>query len=594
MLDWKNLEQEKFDRITASLIRRHHADASPFKENVVVPDARGGDQGIDILVVTEDKKWVYQQKYFPEGFSGGFKETRRQQIRASFDQAMRLDPRPDVWALVVPRDLTPSERSFLEELPQRISGGLIPEIRWIGQAELDDLIARYPDVEGYALRDAASLALHRAGGSFPPNTILTGLEDYTKRMGDLNVAADDLDPDWSPRFIIDHTGEQSLAVMPKNSNPQPIEHVLRVSINDMTPDARKQWERVVGYGMPGEVHVQTRPGNSFYRQAPQFLIDSHDPNRAYEYQIKKDAVAPHPLIGQRVEFRMELPNHTFVTELLTVTAVSKGFLGVRIELEASACCTLEFLAPTERASGKNSRQLSLTFHLDLASSLPHETLEALDLRATFAGCTKAHLDLPTVVAGHPEDAIVINGPGGELANKNTLENREDYRMFLEDLVIIQRHIRQKFMPPEEISEYERILLRFLRLLVEGHVVPIPRLRSIGVTLDPDKLATNEDILEGKGFAFLTHQEAFSVQLWGREFSVPGPVNTYHPAVHLDPMDNVGIKDKNDNTARITPINGGHFVAYRPDRVRGENPPPTPWGLRGIPEPFTYDADPGQG
>lgn len=588
MLDWSNLGQERFDRVTASLIRRCHTGASDVRERVIVPDARGGDQGIDILVVDGDEQWLYQQKYFPEGFSGGFRDTRRRQIRESFDQAMRLEPRPDVWVLVVPRNLTPGEREFLEKLPQRVSGGSNLKIQWVGQAELDDLVARHPDVEGYALRDATSLALERAGGVFPPDTLLTSLEDYTRRMGDLNAAADNLDPDWTPRFVIDPTGEQALTVVPKHDNPRPIEHVLRVSIEDMTPDTRKQWEQVLGYGMPGEVRVRTRPGDSFYRQAPQFLMDSHDPNQAHEYQIKKEVADPHPLIGRRVELRLEMPNHTHVAELLTVTAVSEGLRGVRIELEASACCNLELRVPTKDPSGSTARQLSLTFHLDLTNSLPREALEALDLRAAFVACTKATLALPTVVVGRPVEAIVMNGPGGDAVDEETAHSYEDYRMFLEDLAIIQRHTRQKFMPPKDISEYERIVVRFLRLLLEGHVVSIPRLRSIDVTLHPDGLVANEDLLPGEGFALLAPQETFSIQLWGRELPVPGPVNTYHPAVHLEPVDDIGTKVRDDHTARITPINGGHFVAYRPDHVRGDNPAPTPWGLRGIPEQLTYD------
>lgn len=589
MLDWNALGQERFDRVTASLIRRHHADASSITEKVIVPDARGGDRGIDMLVMDGAKKWLYQQKYFPEGFSGGYRETRRRQIQRSFDQAMRLDPRPDVWVLVVPRNLTPHEQDFLTKLPQRVSDDPTPEIQWVGQAELDDLIARHPDVEEYALRDAASLALKRAGGSFPPNSIITSVEEYTRRMGDLNASTDNLDPDWTPRFFVDSAGKPALTVVPKHNNPRPIEFVLRVPIEDMSPDNRKQWERVLGYGMSGEVRVQTRPGGSFYRQAPQFLIDSHDPDQSHEYRIMKAAANPPPLVGRRVELRLEMPDHAVVTELLTVTAASQGFFGVRVELEASKCCSLELLVPMQDPPGGAERKLSLTFHIDPDNSLPHEVLEAFDLRATFVACVKASLNIPIVIMGRITDNIVMDGPGGVATNEDTVHDHEDYRLFLEDLVIVQRHTRQKFIPPMQISEYERTVVRFLRLLLEGNVVPIPRLCSIGVNLDPNRLATNKSISRGEGFSALIPHETFSIQLWGRELQVPGRVNTYHPAAHLEPADNSGTRVKDDNTARIAPINGGCFVAYRPDHVQMDNLIPVPWGLRGIPEPRTYDA-----
>lgn len=87
---------------------------------------------------------------------------------------------------------------------------------------------------------------------------------------------------------------------------------------------------------------------------------------------------------------------------------------------------------------------------------------------------------------------------------------------------------------------------------------------------------------------LAHHDTFSIQLWGRELLVPGPVNTYHPAAHLEPVDTDGSRVKTDSTARITPINGGHFVAYRPGHLQEETPAPTPWGLDDIPEPLTYN------
>ncbi|WP_345311062.1 hypothetical protein, partial [Kocuria gwangalliensis] len=404
MIDWTTLKREKFDRITAALIRRHHPEAATVRERVIVPDPRGGDEGIDLLIIDPDKTWLYQQKYFPQGFSGSMRDTRRKQIRGSFDQAMRLEPRPDVWVLVVPHNLNTGERKFIQALPDRIEDGPKPRIEWVGQAELDDMVARHPDVEGYALRDAASLALERAGGALPRNAVLRNLEDYTARMGDLETAADELDTDWTPRFITDPTGEQALTAVPKHNNPRPIEQVIRVSTSDMDSDARKQWEEVLGYGIPGEVRVQTRPGDSFYRQAPQFLKESHDPNQPYEYRIKKHAPDPHPLVGGRVELRLEMPNHTQVAELLTVTAVSQGYRGMRIELKASDCCTLELRTPLASSPDRTAGHLNLTFHL--GNSVPQDALDALDLKAAVRACAKVVLNLPAVVMGQPTQPIV--------------------------------------------------------------------------------------------------------------------------------------------------------------------------------------------
>lgn len=588
MLDWKSIGREKFERITAALIRRHHSDASNVQERVTVPDARGGDQGIDVLVVEANATWVYQQKYFPEGFSGGWKDTRRAQIRGSFDQAMRLDPRPDIWTLVVPANLNTGERNYLNSLTDRVEEGPKPEIQWIGQAELDDLISRHQDLEGYALRDAASLALERAGGTLPANSILHTLEDYTARLGDLDRAAQDLDPDWTPRFITDQEGNRALTAVPKHRNARPIEQVIRLNTSDMDPDTRLQWERVVGYGVPGKLRVTTRPGNSFYRQAPQFLIESHNPDLEYEYLIEKPDTQPHSLIGKRVELRVEMADHTNISELVTVTSVNQGILGILIELQSSGASTLELRAPLISCPDNSERKLHLNLRLHLAESSPQEGLDALNLHLAIRNCERIVLDLPAVVTEHPAEAIVMEGPNLEdLVEDDSLE-LEDYRLLLEDIVVVQHHTGQKFMAPTLISEYERTVIRFLRLLLEGHVVSIPRLQNIGVTLDPEKSEASRGALSGEGFSFLTLQEEFSIKLWGRHFTVPGPVATYHPAVRLAPLDDSDKVAVENIPARITTINGGYFVAYRPNFLKAERPSPTPWGLRNIREQPTYD------
>jgi len=55
-----------------------------------------------------------QLKYFPEGFSGGFRDTRRRQIKDSFESAMKR--KPAEWTLVVPRVLTNEEDKFVRQL----------------------------------------------------------------------------------------------------------------------------------------------------------------------------------------------------------------------------------------------------------------------------------------------------------------------------------------------------------------------------------------------------------------------------------------------------------------------------------------------
>jgi hypothetical protein len=108
-------------RTVEALIRRRFKDAS----TVTVVDGRGGDDGIDILLVTHDgHRRILQLKYFPETFSSGWADSRRPQIKESYKTAIEKN-QPDEWTLVVPRLLTTPERKFVENLEFRLAQ-LIP------------------------------------------------------------------------------------------------------------------------------------------------------------------------------------------------------------------------------------------------------------------------------------------------------------------------------------------------------------------------------------------------------------------------------------------------------------------------------------
>src|SRR5690554_5709372 len=96
---WERCGRDAFERAVELLLQRKH-QAGPGKAQAI--DGRGGDEGIDVDVTEPDGtiSTIYQLKYFPEGFSGGFREVRRKQILNSFRAAMKHEPA--LWVLVVP------------------------------------------------------------------------------------------------------------------------------------------------------------------------------------------------------------------------------------------------------------------------------------------------------------------------------------------------------------------------------------------------------------------------------------------------------------------------------------------------------------
>jgi hypothetical protein len=162
-INWDQLGQPKFDRTVEALIRRRFKDAS----TVTVVDGRGGDDGIDILLVTHDgHRRILQLKYFPETFSSGWADSRRPQIKKSYKTAIEKN-QPDEWTLVVPRLLTTPERKFVENLN---SGSTPPAIRIVNRTALDDWLADDPDLDKYLQRDPET-ALREMARTYRDRTV---------------------------------------------------------------------------------------------------------------------------------------------------------------------------------------------------------------------------------------------------------------------------------------------------------------------------------------------------------------------------------------------------------------------------------------
>lgn len=155
-VEWGRLTQGEFDRIVEALIvRMYEHDAAV---EVQALDGRGGDDGIDIDVIRDGHtEVIYQLKCFPEGFSGGFRQTRRTQIKRSFDTAM--EQHPYEWVLVVPRKPTNKERSWIRSL----AGDSGVRVKIMGPAQLDAALAKHQDLLDAATREPLLEALRDAG-----------------------------------------------------------------------------------------------------------------------------------------------------------------------------------------------------------------------------------------------------------------------------------------------------------------------------------------------------------------------------------------------------------------------------------------------
>ena len=289
-IDWDRLGQPRFDRAVEVLAYRR------FKSRVRAVNGRGGDGGIDIEITDDDGRlWILQLKYFPEGFSGGF-APRRQQIKASFDTAVRKH-NPDKWSLVYPNTLTPEEDAYVKGL----SGAEKPEIgRTIDRTVLDSWLADDPTLDAFLQRDPFT-ELERLARLYRQEraALLDGASDLLARIQALGEVIDSTDDDYTADVQRNADGV-SLTVRPQHPGARPA--TLRVTLRPLAEqdqDLRDHLDRTIGYGTSDPVRIPQQAVESLHIEGPKILEGDHPPADV-ELHPASDA----PGVGKPLEIRI--------------------------------------------------------------------------------------------------------------------------------------------------------------------------------------------------------------------------------------------------------------------------------------------------
>ena len=192
-VNWDQLGQQRYDRVVEGLVQRR------FAGQVRAVNGRGGDKGIDIRIESEGCLHILQLKYFPEGFSGGFRDVRRREIKESFVTAQQHQP--DEWTLVVPGVVTASEYDFVKGLSDNASEPKDPGIFVVDRDELDSWLAEDPAYDAYLQREPTTLLAEYAR-TFQQETaaLVGGADDVAARVAALGEVVDTADPDWTLDF----------------------------------------------------------------------------------------------------------------------------------------------------------------------------------------------------------------------------------------------------------------------------------------------------------------------------------------------------------------------------------------------------------
>lgn len=128
---WFAIEDKEFERLATLLLTQD-------KPKVRTIEGSGGDGGIDAYIgLLDEMQVIYQMKNYPDLLSN----SQKNKIENSLKTAIK-NHQISKWILVIPKDPTPSERSWFEKL--RIKYGI--ELTWFGNNELTDLLYKYPHI----------------------------------------------------------------------------------------------------------------------------------------------------------------------------------------------------------------------------------------------------------------------------------------------------------------------------------------------------------------------------------------------------------------------------------------------------------------
>ncbi|WAP53114.1 hypothetical protein OL239_08640 [Arthrobacter sp. ATA002] len=272
-INWSKISEIDFNETVEALIVRDRTEGGLVAQAI---DGRGGDGGIDIdvkVAKTGQLIEILQLKWFPEGFSGA-RSKRREQIKKSFQSAMVH--KPSVWTLVVPANLTIPERQSVYALKK--SQKVL--IRLIGSAELNNLLAKYPKIHDWALRDAARDLLSIVGRE---KATLSKPGDLAAEVNNLADRSDAISPYWGFNFSSREgvTSSQIYAKREDAMEREPLFFNLEAEFGPDDSALRQEFEDSLDYGVTKRLVLPRHVVSSFTKEGPEWFAGEVGPGELH-------------------------------------------------------------------------------------------------------------------------------------------------------------------------------------------------------------------------------------------------------------------------------------------------------------------------
>lgn len=569
LVEWSTIGRDRFERIVQALVPYQHPDGA----EVQPIDGRGGDGGVDVLVVEPSgRRVVYQLKYLPEGFDGKH-QGGRQQIRASLKSV--LDDPPDEWVLVVPCVPTRSGWDFIGKLNK----GHDFKVTFVGEDRLDGdrwvgghlgvvraLVTRDPILEAASILNSEQVDMA---------VLADPSRHLAERVHALGQEVDKVDPHYT--FDFTRRGDLTIHVLrPRHPGVDPIRVELGLAPGD---DPRVQrFLDAARYGTTEPVALSGRHVERLDFEGTVLLPSGVEGLAELVLQPEPDQPREIPLI---LELR-DGQGRRISTDRGAVANAGSGSEGWTLKQVLHQLVTITWvfkahgLAPGEAGDGAIRVEVDPCVGADI-SALRRAALLLQHL--TEATRFRLLTDSSPLVEGVVPDGVHDLDP--------TL--LAIYRELAEDLGVIEDELHMQFGIPETITTLDRIRARILRRMLDGRQVYLPTAATPQLTLEPALLhqGRDPDLLAGEHGVCLVSEPVTVWTLAGQELELPTSAAYFFRDTYLEEPERVRAELEAGENARcrLLSVGGEPPVVYLPGRLgEGQQFAPQPWGLIGVDEP----------
>lgn len=460
-IDWSRINIEDFDRAVEAVLVREHTNT---EQRARALDGRGGDGGIDVGVWRlEDQKVVhiFQLKYFPEGFSGGFRDARRSQIKNSFKRA-KDEHSPDRWTLVIPRNPQRNELEFVLGLSK--DSGI--EVDLMGPAELDGLFAKHADIESAVNRDELNDLLAKMRLD---DLTLSGSTDLQDKALELRDTASGRSLYWDTDFVVTETGVEEIyrAKHPDAMKYEPIETTFTLSLGTEHADVARTLQQIIDFGSFEKLELPAGSGR-MDRKGPEWVAPIPNGSKG---RFAIGAVVSEPAQRDPLVFNL-LDEHGYTKGRFegTIQARTSGLRGARLKAVFGNCLTVISSLENPEIGGNKG---TFDFTLEVAGVPVDEAKYGIRMMQSLVPGVR----LEIYISGQRFGLVGLDqGVAPFVPDEYLLE-------LLDDLSVIQLKTNSAFVVPEQLNKNQRLMVSVARNLLEERTTQIPDGITFNVTLD---------------------------------------------------------------------------------------------------------------